>query len=964
MTGYTHYHSKFFASRIMLEGRDDEAFAKSLSTARVDMKPHQVEAARFALHSPLSKGVILADEVGLGKTIEACLVIAQKWAERRRNILLITPASLRTQWQQELQEKFSLPSHILDAKTYRDAVKDGQRLPFDDKSGIIITSYQYAARKSDEIHRVGWDLVVIDEAHRLRNVYKKGGSAQAKQLKEALSSRFKVLLTATPLQNSLMELYGLVSVIDDQFFGDEQSFRVMYGRATDKQSLVSLRRRMAPLYKRHLRRDVQAAGHVNYTNRLAVTFDFEPYSLEEQLYEGVSAYLQNPDSIAFGSKPNQLVLIGARKTLGSSVAAITLFLENVINRLKRSQVADESVVEDIDDTAAVQEEIADDAILAAKNDASGEDDAPEDDDAEQRIDPKKLASEIAELEGYLSLARQLGTNSKGDKLINRLPEVLDEVVVRNGKRKAVIFTESVRTQRYLADLLAQNGYDGQIVLMNGSNSDADSQRIYRDWLKEKAGTDAVSGSKSADMKSAIVNAFKSDEKTILIATESGAEGINLQFCSLLINFDLPWNPQRVEQRIGRCHRYGQKIDVTVVNMLNRKNQAEKRIYELLSNKFRLFEGLFGASDQVLGAIESGIDFEKKVLSVVQACRTEAEVNEAFQKLEAELEDQIKADMAEARQQLFNIFDASIVDMLRQRGGEIERTMSEFERRLWLLARAELPDATFRNGDIPSFDHSGKTWSTVWPEADQRGWQFFRLGDETLADQLIRQALERDLPEIRLSFDYKAYRDDEQARLSDVEVHIGKRGWLRVSLLKAETALGTRDSLVLAALTDDGQVLASETAERLFQMPAIAGALDAAYPADQMAEIDRGALDVAQRSAEDENRKWLDEETIKLEAYAEDLEKANDLRVKELDSEARAARKALRNNQSIPLTEKLIEERRIKRLEEERDELKLSTFKALREIRKEVDGKLDEVAAKLAITPSVVPVMTIRWEIAA
>ncbi|WP_298962958.1 SNF2-related protein [uncultured Roseibium sp.] len=961
MTGYTHYHSKFFANRITLEGRSDEAFAKSLSTARVEMKPHQVEAARFALHSPLSKGVILADEVGLGKTIEACLVIAQKWAERKRNILLIAPASLRTQWQQELQEKFSLPSVILDSKTYRDAVKGGQQRPFENSSAIIITSYQYAARNADEVHRIGWDLVVIDEAHRLRNVYKRNVAAQAKRLKEALSSRFKVLLTATPLQNTLMELYGLVSMIDDHFFGDEQSFRVMYGRATDKASLLSLRRRMAPLYKRHLRRDVQAAGHVNYTNRLAVTFDFEPYSLEERLYEGVSAYLQNPESIAFGSKPNQLVLIGARKTLGSSVAAIILFLENVIARLKRNLVADECVVEDIDDTAEVAEEIADDAALAGDDNNSGQ---QEDADETPVVDQAKLAAEIAELEGYLDLARSIGNNSKGDKLLKRLPEVLDEVVARGGQRKAVIFTESVRTQKYLAEILSQNGYAGEVVLMNGSNSDPESQKIYKEWLTEKAGTDAVSGSKAADMKSAIVHAFKSDKKTILIATESGAEGINLQFCSLLINFDLPWNPQRVEQRIGRCHRYGQKIDVTVVNMLNRKNRAEQRIYELLSNKFRLFEGLFGASDQVLGAIESGIDFEKKILSVVQACRTETEVNEAFQRLEVELEDQIKADMAETRQQLFDLFDASIVDMLRQRGGEIERTMSEFERRLWLLARAELPGSTFRNDDIPSFDHGGKTWSTVWPEADQRGWQFFRLGDGTLADELVRETMARSLPDAKLTFNYQGYRDEGQPRLSDLEAYLGKAGWLRVSLLKAETAMGSRDSVVLAAVTDDGSIVAQDTAERLFQLPAFVGDIDNTYPADQMAAIDRIALAEAEKLAEEENRKWLDEETEKLEAYAEDLERANDLRVKELDIEARAARKALRSNQAIPLGEKLTEERRIKKLEEERDELKLSTFKTLREIRQEVDTKLDEVAAKLAITPNVTPVMTIRWEIEA
>src|ERR1700687_3678199 len=140
MTGYTAHHGTYLATRIMLEGRGEDAFAKSLSTARVETKPHQVDAALFALHSPLSKGVILADEVGLGKTIEASLVIAQSWAERRRQVLLIVPASLRKQWQQELREKFSLPSRIMESKTFRDAEKAGRLRPFDMTDAIVITS--------------------------------------------------------------------------------------------------------------------------------------------------------------------------------------------------------------------------------------------------------------------------------------------------------------------------------------------------------------------------------------------------------------------------------------------------------------------------------------------------------------------------------------------------------------------------------------------------------------------------------------------------------------------------------------------------------------------------------------------------------------------------------------------------------------------------------------------------------
>ena len=179
MTGFTPYHSQYLAHRLTLEGTSEDAFARSLSVARVDLNPHQVDAALFALSAPVPRGVILADEVGLGKTIEASLVIAQRWAERRRRVLLIVPASLRKQWAQELQEKFSLPATILDARTYRDRVSGGQARPFLADGQIVITSYEFAARRADDVASVEWDLVVFDEAHRLRNVFRKGTATPA-----------------------------------------------------------------------------------------------------------------------------------------------------------------------------------------------------------------------------------------------------------------------------------------------------------------------------------------------------------------------------------------------------------------------------------------------------------------------------------------------------------------------------------------------------------------------------------------------------------------------------------------------------------------------------------------------------------------------------------------------------------------------------------------------------------------
>lgn len=300
---------------------------------------------------------------------------------------------------------------------------------------------------------------------------------------------------------------------------------------------------------------------------------------------------------------------------------INLF--NTTVYLGRKRVVDDDTLDDLDGFSEHAEEWRD-AGVGAEADAV-EDDT---DEGAERVDPAKLEREIKKLTEYRDLAWSISDNAKGKALLDCLPTVLDEITNKGGQRKAVIFTESVRTQTYLREILEQNGFEGQTVVMNGSNSDKDSNALYKAWLEKHRGTDVASGSKAADMKAAIVEAFRNDRK-ILIATESGAEGINRQFCSLLINYDLPWNPQRVEQRIGRCHRYGQKIDVTVINFLNRKNHAEARIHQLLEQKFKLFEGVFGSSDEVLGVIESGVDIERRILDIVQSCRSTEEIDHAL-----------------------------------------------------------------------------------------------------------------------------------------------------------------------------------------------------------------------------------------------------------------------------------------------------------------------------------------------
>src|SRR3990170_380719 len=545
----TPFHSKYWAHELTLRGATGsiESLSRSIAGARVDLNPHQVDAALFALRSPLTRGVVLADEVGLGKTIEAGIVIGQRWAERKRRILLIVPATLRKQWQQELESKFYLPTAILDSKVFNDLLEAGNPAPFVMEDRLIVCSYHFASSKAREISRVSWDLIVIDEAHRLRNVFRKS-SKLARNIVDAVAQAPKLLVTATPLQNSLMELYGLASVIDDHIFGDAPSFLDQFVRAVDERMRnAELRARLRPICIRTLRK--QVVEYIPFTRRVPVTQDFRPSDEEHALYERISTYLQRDGLIALPASQRTLITLVLRKLLASSTFAIANTLERMIARLEDLS-SQQDLLLDADDMEGLDE-------LQDEIEEQEEETEEEKSKADAPIDPAKLKAELAELRDFAKLARGITSNAKGEALIPALKVAFERAERLGAQRKAVIFTESRRTQQYLFDLLSGRGYKDQLVMVNGSNNDPHSRVVYEQWRERHAGQEVVKGSRPVDIKAAIVEHFR-DHATILVATEAAAEGVNLQFCSLVVNFDLPWNPQRIEQRIGRCHRYGQK----------------------------------------------------------------------------------------------------------------------------------------------------------------------------------------------------------------------------------------------------------------------------------------------------------------------------------------------------------------------------------------------------------------------
>ena len=955
---YTPFHAKYFAYELTKRSPSGsmQRLASTLVDAQVDLNPHQVEAALFAFRSPLSKGAILADEVGLGKTIEAGILISQKWAERKRRILIIAPANLRKQWNQELTDKFFLSSSIMETSSFNEEIKKGNLNPFDQKSkGIVICSYQFARAKEMYMRQVPWDLVIIDEAHRLRNVYKPANKI-GKAIKEALADVPKVLLTATPLQNSLLELYGLVSIIDDYTFGDLKSFKAQFVRLTDQVNYDDLKQRLEPICKRTLRRQVKE--YINYTERIAITQDFYPHENEQRLYNLVSDYLQRPNLYALPRSQRQLMTLILRKLLASSSFAITGTFEGLAEKLEDT-LRTHATEPEIEPQLSVEFESLDEM----KDEWLEEDD--EESEEKKSFTPEEIEEikhEIVNLKEFRDLAASISKNAKGEVLITALSKGFEKLRELGAQEKAIIFTESVRTQEYLRNNLEEKGYKDKIVLFNGSNTDQKSRQIYKHWLDKYQGTDKVTGSKTADMRAALVEHFR-NEATIMIATEAAAEGINLQFCSLVVNYDLPWNPQRIEQRIGRCHRYGQKFDVVVVNFLNRANAADVRVFELLAEKFKLFDGVFGASDEVLGAIESGVDFEKRIAAIYQNCRTEVEIKNAFDELQRELEPGIEEQMKITRVKLLENIDESVLEKLRLRDEESKAYLSKYESWLWQLTKYYLqPYATFNHSEN-SFVLNENPFpnTTIHPGPYRMGKNneevnVYRVG-HTLAQRIIQQCKETKLEKAELVFQYTG------KKISILEDFIGKAGWMRVSNLTI-SSFEAEDHLLFAGFCDDGTALDTEQCQRIFSLDATVDEQANVQADDTLSERFKELnhaqeVEILEQNAM-RNAEYFDEEYEKLDKWADDVKSSLEMELKELDKEIKARKTEAKK--ILNLEKKVQEQRHIKEMERKRNDMRQNLYKAQDDIEQRKDHLLTETENRLKQQIGKHEVITFRWRI--
>jgi hypothetical protein len=961
----TAHQAKYFAhdlTRRAASGMD--RLSMSLFDAAVDLNPHQIEAALFALQSPLSKGVILADEVGLGKTIEAGIVLCQFWAERKRRLLVICPASIRKQWALELEEKFNLPVLVLDAKAYRKAQRSG-RVPLNEKA-VLVMSLNYANALREDLKAITWDLVVIDEAHKLRNAYRPSNKV-GQGIRWATEDCRKLLLTATPLQNSLLELYGLSTLIDEHLFGDLNSFRSQYAGAGS--SIPDLRQRLSAFCKRTLRN--QVTEYIRYTERRPITRPFTPSDDEHALYEAVSGFLQREDSYALPRRQRHLTALILRKLLASSSQAIAATLDKLRTRLET--LRDDKVQDDAEFTEGLieAEEIEDDLldeILAEPDEAEAENVRP-------AIDRQKLREEIAILQRLATWARSIGTDTKTKTLLTALDIGFEQMATTGAARKALIFTESRRTQEYLKAFLDSHGYRGQVVLFNGSNGGPEATAIYERWVEKNLDTGRSSGSRAVDGRTALIEHFR-DEGSILLATEAAAEGINLQFCSLVINYDLPWNPQRIEQRIGRCHRYGQRHDVVVINFLNERNEADRRVLELLGEKFNLFNGIFGASDEVLGTIESGVDFEKRILAIYQECRTSEEIDAAFRTLQAEMDEQIRTRMDDTRRTLFEHFDEDVHQRLRLQLDDAKAQLDRFGRRFWSLTRFMLNGGARFDDDALAFDLERPPSAEIAPGryhliskshpkptqagdegGDEERSRFLYRLSHPLGEHVVESAKALPTAPAQIIFDVSHH----PTRIHAVEALRGKNGFLTLTRLVVES-YEREEYLLFSGFDENGTSLDQETMEKLFGCSGRVHGdeeVPAAIQQRLTAEAKRHAKATVSRSLE-QNSVHFNQAREKLEKWADDMVLSAEKALADTKEQIKALRRQAR--QAVTLKEQHEIQQQLQKLEKQQRRQRQEIFQVEDEIVGKRDTLIESLERRLSQSSGSEHLFTVRWAV--
>lgn len=602
----TPFHA-YYKARLLEQLPEAEQFLPVFASSDIEIYPFQIAAASFALRSPYQKGAVLCDEAGMGKSHEAMLVINQKWLEGYSRILLVIPnADLLHQWTEMLERFYTVPYVVLTNRDqWRQNTSEDNSNAFI-QDAIVITTYDFAADNEEAAKVVNWDLTVFEEANALSPVYQEDNK-QAKALKRIAGDSFKLLLTGTPIEKNIMDLYGLIWFIDKTLLPGEKEFLARYLRRPE--NYPELSERVSRYCFRTLRS--QAKHYAKVTERVLLTVEYTPGKAERQLYDLLYAYINQPEKRAFPEMNQYDLALRLLGLLGSSTAAILQTIKGIVKRLQGLENA---------------------------------------------------ADELSQWQEIQTAAESIPQDAKAGELLTVLKQGFSLMKKTGAKQKAVIFTESVETQKMLQNLLSDR---------------------YR--------TLAYNG--SADYS--VIRQFKEDGE-VLISTDNGAKGFNLEEAAFIIHYDLPYNTLKLEQRIDRCHRLGQENDVLSVAFIDKNNFADVRKLELVNKRMLVTDGVFGITDDVLGGFTDDVKAAFPVIA--QRLRPRAQIEQAYRQTLSTHEEDNRQTVSAAEDILFTTFTKELADKVKINPKYVNRRGQELNNDLWEIAKWFFNRYNEKNGD--------------------------------------------------------------------------------------------------------------------------------------------------------------------------------------------------------------------------------------------------------------------------
>ena len=592
----TPFHAYYTARK--LASAYENGLVAALASSNIEIYPYQIAAAEFALRSPYLKGCILCDEGSLGKTFEVLLIATQKWYEGKTRQIVILPVNLIQQWVNKIENSFSLPYILIDSMDAWQAAENEN--PFE-QDALVITTYDFAVLQAEYIKLIKWDLVILDEADCLNKSYLESNKISS-VLKDAIDG-FKLLLTPTPIEMDIRDIYGLIHFIDESVLPNIDEFYKRYFRKPE--NYHELTDWVSKFCFRTLKS--QVTEYVNFTRRIPYTISCDFTKEEQTLYANLQDYLQRPKKFAYPKMERYDLTLQHCHILSSSPKAYIVTLNRALDRLNTMQA---------------------DAPLK-----------------------ELLQDEINVLTHIKSLAQKAGISGKAKTLVTLLKKCFSKMKQIKAPQKAIVFVDNLTTQKYLHDLLIDKGISA--LMYNGANS-----RNYE-----------------------IMEQFRTEKNVqVLIATDEAAKGLDIEFCPLVINYDMLSNAVELEQRISRCHRQGQKADVLVINLIYKENYADVRYVELINKRVLQFGGIFGLSDTILGNFDVSAD------EVLEQLRHTQDITESFETNLMEHEQENKETVENAENILFTTFTKEIAGKVAVTPQYLEQEIDRLNGELWEVVK--------------------------------------------------------------------------------------------------------------------------------------------------------------------------------------------------------------------------------------------------------------------------------------